>query len=114
VIDRSLIYATGGLAYGRVSLTTNMEPTYVHSCANVATFCMTGSSKEWKAGWTIGGGWEYAFASNWSAKVEYLYYDLGTISDTNPQVSGTPGITFQGSTDFKGNIVRVGLNYRFH
>ena len=113
--DRSLIYATGGLAYGRATLstsTTNVNPG--SPCTSGAVFCMTGSSERWMAGWTIGGGWEYAFASNWSAKVEYLYYDLGKITDINPVTNGSSGITFQGSTEIKGNIVRVGLNYKFH
>ena len=64
------------------------------------------------AGWTIGGGWEYAFAPNWSAKIEYLYYDLGKISANLPGTFG-PGTTFRESVDVKGNIVRVGWNYKF-
>ena len=28
-------------------------------------------------GWTAGGGVEFLFTSNWSAKFEYLYIDLG-------------------------------------
>jgi opacity protein-like surface antigen len=35
-----------------------------------------------RSGWTLGGGVETALAGNWSAKLEYLYVDLG--STTNP------------------------------
>jgi len=112
-LDRSLIYVTGGLAYGQARLTTSTIIGGGLNCALVANFCMAGSSERWMAGWTIGGGWEYAFAPNWSAKLEYLYYDLGKITDINPQINGNAGITFQGSTNVKGNIVRVGLNYMF-
>ena len=35
-------------------------------------------SSKTKAGWTAGAGIEWAFADNWTAKVEYLYIDLGT------------------------------------
>ena len=31
-------------------------------------------------GWAFGGGLEYAFLSNWSAKIEYLYVDLGSFN----------------------------------
>jgi outer membrane immunogenic protein len=115
-LDRSLIYVTGGPAYGRATLSTNtlqVLNSFPGGCLSGGDFCMTGSSEKWMVGWTIGGGWEYAFASNWSAKLEYLYYDLGKITDINPQINGTSGITFQGSTEVKGNIVRVGLNYKF-
>lgn len=111
VLDRSLIYVTGGLAYGRAKLVTSaLQPA---NCASIVNFCMTGSSEQWMAGWTIGGGWEYAFTSNWSAKAEYLYYSLGKITDVNPQINGT-SVTFQGSTDVRGNIVRVGLDYKLN
>jgi outer membrane immunogenic protein len=109
--DRSVIYVTGGLAYGRATLTTSTIST-TQNCALGATFCMAGSSEKWMAGWTIGGGWEYAFASNWSAKLEYLYYDLGKITDINPQINGNATF-FQGSADVRGNIIRVGMNYKF-
>jgi outer membrane immunogenic protein len=113
MLDRSLIYATGGLAYGRATLSANtIDNVSVGGCASISNFCTIGSAERWMAGWTIGGGWEYAFASNWSAKFEYLYYDLGSISATMPDPNGL-AITFQGSTDVKGNIVRAGLNYKF-
>jgi len=36
-----------------------------------------------QVGWTAGGGVEWMFMPNWSAKAEYLYYDLGNISATS-------------------------------
>ena len=55
-----------------------------------------------KTGWTFGGGVEAAIAGPWTAKVEYLYVDLGH------------GDSTLGSTrNFNTNIVRAGLNYRF-
>ena len=35
-----------------------------------------------RTGWTVGGGIEWAFWNNWSAKVEYDFYDFGTRSVT--------------------------------
>jgi outer membrane immunogenic protein len=53
-------------------------------------------------GWTIGGGIEAQIAGPWSAKVEYLYVDLG---DGDSNGGNRP--------DFTTNIVRAGLNYHF-
>ena len=65
------------------------------------------SSSDTTIGWTAGAGVEYAFLGNWSAKLEYLYADLGTAT-CDASVCGV-------DTDIKPkiNIVRAGLNYRF-
>jgi len=87
--DRWLPYITGGAAFGGVKMTSG-----------------TGVSEtKTKIGWTVGGGIEYAVMSNWTAKIEYLYADLGTSNCGS--CAGTPDVTF------KENIVRAGLNYRF-
>ena len=33
------------------------------------------------SGWTFGGGVEYKFAPNWSAKVEYRHFDFGNFNE---------------------------------
>ena len=54
-------------------------------------------------GWTAGGGLEYAFTNNLSAKIEGLYVSLdGDDSDI---------VGFDNETDF--GVVRAGLNFRF-
>ncbi len=53
-------YITGGAAFGNIQAS---EPGFA---GNSAT----------NAGWTLGGGLEFAFAGNWTAKAEYLYVDL--------------------------------------
>ena len=58
-------------------------------------------------------GIEGAFGGGWSAKVEYLYIDLGkTGADRHRARSPASAATLQqlGLTD---NIVRVGLNYKW-
>jgi outer membrane immunogenic protein len=84
--DRFLPYVTGGLAYGDVK-------------NSVTGF---GSTSTTKAGWTLGGGLEAAIAGPWTAKVEYLYADLG-------RASAPAG----SDASSKTNLVRAGLNYRF-
>ncbi|MGH6684013.1 MAG: outer membrane protein [Pseudolabrys sp.] len=89
--DRWMPYITGGAAFANVKMTPNTG----------------GSETDNRFGWTAGAGLEYAFAGGWSAKVEYLYADLGKANCS----AATCGV----STDvsFKPNIVRVGVNYRF-
>ena len=65
--DRWLPYITGGGAYGNVKATVS-----------VPAFGLAASSSNNQLGWTVGAGLEYAFLSNWSAKIEYLYVDLGS------------------------------------
>jgi outer membrane immunogenic protein len=103
--DRLLVYATGGLAVGRISTTSQLD--------------FTGSNHydqyggQTRAGWTAGGGVEYAFTNNWTPKIEYLYYDLGT---TTLMANGNPSdAPYQTQTGFqtRGSIVRAGINYKF-
>jgi outer membrane immunogenic protein len=109
-----LLYATGGLAYGHVG-------------ANAPFIPLSWGSTH--AGWTVGAGGEYAFNSNWSIKVEYLYMDLGNVGGNSATATvvtnapNTPGVGFNTvttivstaafNTHFTDNIVRVGVNYRF-
>ena len=64
---------------------------------------------------------EWLFFPNWSAKFEYLYYDLGTVTlnsiptgiNTLTGVTGYNYATYT-SARFNGNLVRAGLNYHFN
>ncbi|MDR2219962.1 MAG: porin family protein [Methylobacillus sp.] len=105
-----LIYATGGLAIGKVKYRTdtdgqngNPEAHYVDSSSKTAT------------GWTLGGGTEYRFTSQWSVKAEYLYFDLGGNKKITADRMENPD-EFQIRTrfdDLDGHILRVGVNYHF-
>jgi outer membrane immunogenic protein len=103
-----LLYGTGGLAYGKASVTDTI--TVTSSLPSSAT--SIGDSKT-KFGWTLGAGVEGAFpnSSDWTWKVEYLYVDLGSLSG-----SGTDPVVgpYNWSAKITDNILRVGFNYRFH
>ena len=106
-IDRALIYATGGLIYGDVkssSLTTYTP---------LAPFTYSGSSSSTRAGFTVGGGVEYAFTNNWSAKLEGLYFDMGKQSYVAAPLAPNAPFSVAHSSDLTGGIFRVGLNYKF-
>jgi outer membrane immunogenic protein len=81
-----LLYATAGLAYGAGQLTM-----------------FRFSQDQTNLGWTAGGGIEVGFGQNWSAKTEYLYYDLG---NQNYVLNRT-------DNGFSASLLRFGINYRF-
>lgn len=110
VNDRSLLYVTGGLAYGHASLDSSI--TNLTGCAPFG-FCGAASSSDTLFGWTLGGGAEFAAGNGWSLKAEYLYFDLGDISQSYTSlILGAPQ-TYTVSTDVTGHIVRAGVNYKF-
>jgi len=95
LLDNVLIYGTGGLAYGRISATRNVNAT---------------ESADWRAGWTVGGGAEVMLAPQWSAKVEYLYATFpGTATTYIVTTSNTP----VAATERNVSIVRAGVNFHF-
>ncbi|HEY4738698.1 MAG TPA: outer membrane beta-barrel protein [Xanthobacteraceae bacterium] len=64
-----------------------------------------------RTGWTAGGGLEWMFAPNWSAKFEYLFADLDSGSNNNGWVwNWNWGYHFHPQI----NIVRAGVNYHFN
>jgi outer membrane immunogenic protein len=97
-----LIYGTGGLAYGEVDTDTTLT---------VGALGVSNNFDTTRLGWTAGGGVEALFARNWSAKVEYLYIDLGSFSNTFTGLGTFTPVTL--STHVTDNIVRAGLNYHF-
>ena len=116
-----LAYATGGLAYGGVTAKTSFfqtvpndqPPTYEFLAANNSGFSNA------RAGWTVGGGFEWLFCPNWSVKLEYLYYDLGdatySVGITTDRNSGDILLVSntRASTRFDGHVARIGVNYHF-
>jgi outer membrane immunogenic protein len=127
IADRWLFYATGGFAYGHVTVDSSASATGVFT--NLPGFLPCGcsvwdfSSGATKTGWTAGGGVEGALGGNWTVKLEYLFIDLGRI---NTMFAGFPGsfgnsiLCFQEvagignvSSRITDNIVRVGLDYKF-
>jgi outer membrane immunogenic protein len=85
-INNILLYGTAGLAYGDLK----------------AEFGGLDESKT-LVGWTGGLGMEVGFAPNWSAKVEYLYMDLGSRAYTLTGVDN----------GLHASYLRLGVNYHF-
>lgn len=92
--DRWLVYGKGGAAWARDRYSTNF-------------YTLPGTEvTDTRLGWTVGAGVEYAFAPQWTAKLEYNYMDFGTRS-----VSFAPG--FSTDIDQQVHAVKFGVNYKF-
>jgi len=105
----TLLYATGGLAYGdvKMSIAHNLSNYSGGVTVNAASFSQV------KTGWAAGGGFETPLWGSWTAKAEYLYTSLGKVSGSIPIVNGAPFGTQTGVAAVRDNIVRGGVNYHF-
>ena len=81
----TLVYATGGFAYGEVE---------------------NASVTETQTGYVLGAGVEYKFNPSWSVKGEYQFVSLDA---SDPWGAGALGLT--GGDRSEVNTFRVGLNY---
>ena len=121
------LFATGGLAFGRVDLdtsyTVNTGPLGIalggfgFLCAGGVP-CFVGSSSSVQTGWTVGGGAEWRISDNFSVKTEYLYVNLGSRSVRMTAVQPFGGGALSSFRvkfdDADSHLIRIGLNYRFN
>jgi outer membrane immunogenic protein len=107
-VGNVLYYAKGGGAF------LNAKATTIDQCIAPPVGCGVGilsmSGDKTMFGWTVGGGVEWAYAANWTAKVEYAYFDFGKL--------GTTGVsTFAEhetqSIDVTAHTIKFGVNYRW-
>ena len=107
LIDRLLIYGTGGLAWGHINYKADSDFRPVGTEHYPASFSKT------KVGWASGAGLEYAVVGNWSVRAEYLHIDLGDTSKTiNPAIP-LPPFQVRYRFETQANIARLGVSYKF-
>ncbi len=104
--DRSLLYFKGGAAGARFTENYSLS-------GPPALFLDSGNQSNTRIGWTIGGGWEYAFLNNWTAKVEYNYLDFGSKEETFVTINGPGQIAINQTLDRSLHLVKLGANYKF-
>jgi outer membrane immunogenic protein len=114
--DRALIYATGGFAYASGGDDNN-------NCLGFAGagfgFGCGNGGDDWRSGWTVGGGVEYAFTNNLSVKLEGLYVNLDSDNNNNfgsVYVPATNQLFVSYNASNNENeffVVRAGVNFRF-
>jgi outer membrane immunogenic protein len=121
--ERLMAYGTGGLAYGEtkasatianVSGITHIIPLSTQLTCPANSVCIAGNDSRVSAGWTAGGGLEYAPSNNVTFKIEYLHIDLGDqtvrlVAQAPATGNGFVTATFNNAYD----IVRAGVNWKF-
>jgi outer membrane immunogenic protein len=115
-------YVTGGLAYGGVSATNTINGINITGPQGVngstsTPFAGTAGNSSILVGWTLGVGVEGVISGNWTAKLEYLYLDLGNISGSfvTPLIAPSGAFAVSSySSHITDNILRVGVNYKFN
>lgn len=126
LVQDTLWYATGGLAWGTVrddvAFAGSANETVFPPPLQPGPFLPSGAAfSKTRLGWTLGAGVETKIAASWSAKLEYLYVDLGSVNESVPiAINPLFGPAFTSgsaaavrSAHITDNIVRVGLNYHF-
>jgi outer membrane immunogenic protein len=96
--DRSLLYVKGGAAWARTKVD------YEWSGSGEIDH-----GRRTRTGWTLGAGLEYAFAPQWSARVEYDYMDFGK---RDIRINEPDGSWWDLGAKQKIHAVKVGINFR--
>ena len=116
-------YATGGLALGEVTTRSSLQANTLAGTLLFGPSFGSKSTDSTQTGWTLGGGVETSLGwlgmpNQWSAKVEYLYVDLGSVTNSFNTAAGPglPGAAYSDrvKTRITDNIVKFGLNYHFN
>lgn len=99
---QNLFYVKGGWAWANNSYLVTSQ----FDC------CGPSTASQNRSGWTVGGGWEWAFTQNWSAFAEYDHYDFGTSTATFTELPSSGIYLVPIRQTIKS--VKVGVNYRFY
>lgn len=104
VNNNILLYGKAGYAW------TGMETTFNNTnSTDGKTLSNTSSPK--RDGGVYGGGIEYAFTNQWSARAEYDYYDFGTA--TSSGIKSSNGLKYNFSQYLDSSSMVFGISYKF-
>ncbi|MBM3562691.1 MAG: porin [Alphaproteobacteria bacterium] len=104
--DRTLLYLTGGVAAGGERGPTTL--TLGAGGPDGIFYAPWSQSSRMK--YAIGGGFEYAFAENWSARAEYLFLN----QSLNTQLfDNGADFTYVSRVRNENHLLRFGLNFHF-
>jgi outer membrane immunogenic protein len=107
--DRTLLYATGGLALGRMNI---IDREFGPDAVAVNPHGLQASDTHTLLGYGVGGGVETALLDNFTFNIEYLWLDLTpqTFLFTFPP----PKSSGAGAVGWQGQVLKFGVNYLFH
>jgi len=86
-----LLYGTGGLAYGHVSLSSSLS-------AFPPPLFLSAQTSAVRTGWVAGGGISYLWQPNVIVSLDYQYVDLGTVNLASSATSGGAGFSTQSAS----------------
>jgi len=102
--DRWLVFVRGGAAWTREKIDD--------AFTNPRGIAVDPSATMNRTGWTVGTGVDWAFASHWSADLEYNYYDFGTHGRTLNDAANNANVNLNSLKD-SVHALTAGLNYHF-
>jgi outer membrane immunogenic protein len=112
--NHMLVYATGGLAYGRADHTLSDDCPACSATPPITGFPVSQSNDVTNAGWTVGGGAELLHDSKWFLRAEALYVDLGSETHNYRFVIPSAGtVTSAAKWDDQFWVARLGISYKF-
>ncbi|MEK4031532.1 outer membrane beta-barrel protein [Methylocystis sp. IM3] len=118
VTPTTLLYGTGGFAFGETDLNATYFSPLLKPVLNLGGSWL--GYADMSPGWAAGAGVEWLFLLKWSLKAEYLHWDLGV---ANTAKAGLPlyytsskgqlsSVAYQ--APFNGHVVRAGVNYHLN
>jgi len=109
------ITVTGRVGYAFNNWLPYIKGGYAGADLRTLDFDNLGSSldhREWRSGYTVGGGLEYGFTPNWTVGVEYAFMDFGTATWRGNTIGPLPTQEFF-SDNLKISTVTGRINYKF-
>jgi outer membrane immunogenic protein len=104
VVDKALVYLKGGAAWAWTDFNTSVSLAGINASQNLS---------ETRSGAFIGTGIEYAFMPNWTAKVEYDYYDFGSKTVGTSVAAAGLALPLSATSKLTEQTVKFGVNYKF-
>lgn len=105
-VDRTLFYATGGVAFTETSGASQYT-----IFASPRT--LSGAVKTVQTGYALGGGLEHAFSNQLSAKFEYVHAGFNGLNFNTTDSNSIPTGAVTNTLRVNVDVVRVGLNFKF-
>jgi outer membrane immunogenic protein len=107
--DATLVYVTGGVAFGHVKDSFEVKGA---NSADLASF----TQNKTKVGWTAGVGVEHMVSRHWTARAEFRYVDLGTTAvacSSATNFNQCVALAYRGDFSNTLKLGLVGLSYKF-
>lgn len=111
VTGGALLYVKGGVAALKARASTIDPCVAPPASCGTSTLTMRGSKN--MVGWSLGGGVEWAIGPRWTAKLDYIYFDFGSIRTAGTVGPAASSEFYTQSIGVTVHAVKAGVNYRW-